>query len=207
MSSRSKSSGRWLKEHFDDAWVKRARQAGYRSRSAWKLAEIDRRDALLRPGMTVVDLGAAPGGWSQLAVEKIGSGGRVIALDILPMEPVAGVTVIQGDFREDGPLEALERALEGRGVDLVLSDMAPNISGQEAIDQPRAMHLAELALDFAREHLPRDGAMLVKLFQGSGFEEYLRALRGEFGRVAMRKPAASRDRSREQYALARGRKA
>lgn len=206
MTPRSKSSGRWLKEHFDDPWVKRARQAGYRSRSAWKLAEIDRRDKLLRAGMTVVDLGAAPGGWSQLAAEKTGPGGRVFALDILPMEPIDGVTVIQGDFREAGPLEALEQALEGGSVDLVLSDMAPNISGQEAIDQPRAMYLAELALEFARERLAPDGAMLVKLFQGRGFQEYLRALREEFGRVAMRKPAASRDRSREQYALARGRK-
>lgn len=205
--SRSKSSGRWLREHFSDRYVQQARRSGYRSRAAWKLAELDRRDALIRPGMTVVDLGAAPGGWSQYAAERLAGRGRVIAVDVLEMDPLPGVTVIKGDFGENECLEALESALEGRRADLVLSDMAPNISGVEAMDQPRAMHLSELALDFAREWLEPDGALVVKLFQGEGFDEFLIELRGQFRRVVMRKPAASRSRSREMYALARGLKA
>jgi len=205
--ARSKSSGRWLKEHFSDPYVQQARKQGYRSRAALKLAALDERDRLLRPGMTVVDLGAAPGGWSQVAAERVGRGGRVIALDILDMERVEGVTFIRADFREDEALEALERALDGRGVDLVLSDMAPNISGQDAVDQPRAMYLAELALDFARRWLNPEGTLVVKLFQGEGFDEFLAEIRAGFRRVVMRKPPASRGRSREMYALASGPKA
>ena len=205
--SRSKSSGRWLKEHHSDPFVKQARREGYRSRAALKLVALDDRDRLFRPGMTVVDLGAAPGGWSQVAADRVGPAGRVIALDILDMNPVDGVAFIKGDFREDEPLAALEEALAGARADLVLSDMAPNISGQDAVDQPRAMHLAELALDFARSWLNPDGALVVKLFQGEGFDEYLGELRATFRRVVVRKPPASRDRSREMYALASGLKA
>lgn len=204
---RSKSSGRWLKEHFGDRFVKQARRSGYRSRAAWKLVALDEREGLLRPGMTVVDLGAAPGGWTQYAAERVAPGGRVIALDLLPMEPVAGATFIQGDFREEDALRALERSLEGGRADLVLSDMAPNISGVNAVDQPRAMHLAELALEFALQWLNEGGALLVKLFQGEGFDAYLARLRREFGRVTLRKPPASRPRSREIYALASNPKA
>lgn len=205
--ARSKSSGRWLKEHFNDPYVKQAQREGYRSRAALKLAALDERDRLFRPGMTVVDLGAAPGGWTQLAVERVGRNGRVIALDILDMDPVAGAAFIRGDFREDGPLKDLEAALAGARADLVMSDMAPNISGMDAVDQPRAMYLAELALDFARQWLNPDGVFVVKLFQGEGFDEYLAELRAGFRRVVVRKPPASRGRSREMYALASGPKA
>lgn len=204
MAARSKSSGRWLREHFSDPYVKEAQRRGYRSRAALKLAALDERDRLLRPAMTVVDLGAAPGGWAQLAAERVGPSGRVIALDILDMDPLERVTFIRGDFREDEPLRELEAALGGTGADLVLSDMAPNISGQDAVDQPRAMYLAELALDFARQWLNPDGVFVVKLFQGEGFDEYLAELRSGFRRVVMRKPPASRDRSREMYAVASG---
>lgn len=204
MGARSKSSGRWLREHFSDPYVKQAQRQGYRSRAALKLAALDERDRLFRPGMTVVDLGAAPGGWSQLAADRVGSGGRVIALDVLDMEPLENVIFIRGDFREDGPLRALEAELAGERVDLVLSDMAPNISGQDAVDQPRAMYLAELALDFARQWLNPEGVFVVKLFQGEGFDEFLAELRSGFRRVVMRKPPASRNRSREMYALATG---
>lgn len=204
---RSKSSGRWLNEHFGDRFVKDARRSGYRSRAAWKLAALDEREQLLRPGMTVVDLGAAPGGWTQYAVERVTPGGRVIALDVLAMEPVPGAAFIQGDFREESALRALEEALAGGRADLVLSDMAPNISGMSAMDQPRAMYLAELALEFALQWLNEGGSLLVKLFQGEGFDEYLARLRGDFGRVVMRKPPASRARSREIYALASNPKA
>lgn len=204
---RSKSSGRWLNEHFGDRFVKDARRSGYRSRAAWKLAALDEREQLLRPGMTVVDLGAAPGGWTQYAVERVTPGGRVIALDLLAMEPVPGAAFIQGDFREESALRALEEALAGGRADLVLSDMAPNISGMSAMDQPRAMYLAELALEFALQWLNEGGSLLVKLFQGEGFDEYLARLRGDFGRVVMRKPPASRARSREIYALASNPKA
>lgn len=204
MAARSKSSGRWLREHFSDPYVKQAQRQGYRSRAALKLAALDERDRLFRPGMTVVDLGAAPGGWSQLAAKRVGSSGRVIALDVLEMEPLENVVFIQGDFREDGPLRALETELAGDRADLVLSDMAPNISGQDAVDQPRAMYLAELALDFARQWLNPEGVFVVKLFQGEGFDEFLAELRSGFRRVVMRKPPASRNRSREMYALATG---
>ena len=199
---RSKSSARWLKEHFDDAYVKRAQAEGMRSRAAFKLEELLERDRLLKPSMIVVDLGAAPGGWSQLVRRKLDEGGRVIALDILPMQGIGGVEFIEGDFREDAALEALQARLNGTKADLVLCDMAPNISGIETADQARAMHLAELALDFARNWLKPGGSFLVKLFQGAGFDDYLRGLRADFARVTLRKPKASRARSREVYALA-----
>ena len=204
--ARSKSSKRWLKEHFDDPYVKQAQQSGLRSRSAFKLIELDDKDGLLRPGLTVVDLGAAPGGWSQVAVERVGEHGRVIALDILPMEPLTGVTVLEGDFTEDAPLQALEAALDGNSVDLVMSDMAPNISGVAVADQARAMYLAELALAFAQEHLAPGGDFVVKVFQGEGFDDYLRELRAAFDTVQVRKPKASRPRSREVYLVGRGRR-
>jgi 23S rRNA (uridine2552-2'-O)-methyltransferase len=202
--ARSKSSSRWLKEHFDDAYVKRAQAEGWRSRAAFKLEELIERDRLLRPGMRVVDLGAAPGGWSQLVQRQLGDTGRVFALDILPMQGIGGVDFIEGDFREAKVLAELEKRLDGHPVDLVLSDMAPNMSGVAVSDQMRAMDLAELALDFCRHWLKPGGAFLIKLFQGAGFDDYLRDLRGSFDRVTMRKPKASRARSREVYALATG---
>jgi 23S rRNA (uridine2552-2'-O)-methyltransferase len=204
--ARSKSSSRWLKEHFDDAWVKRAQAEGWRSRAAFKLEELLDRDRLLKPGMVVVDLGAAPGGWSQLVRARLGETGRVIALDILPMQGIAGIEVIEGDFTGESALKQLEAHLDGAKVDLVLSDMAPNMSGVAVADQIRAMHLAELALAFARDWLKPGGSMLIKLFQGVGFDDYLRDLRADFERVTMRKPKASRARSREVYALAGGRR-
>ncbi|KPK57360.1 MAG: 23S rRNA (uridine(2552)-2'-O)-methyltransferase RlmE [Gammaproteobacteria bacterium] len=203
MARRSKSSRRWVSEHESDEFVRRARQEGWRSRAVFKLEEIQRKDHILRPGMVVVDLGAAPGGWSQYARHVMGDRGEVFAVDILPMDPVAGVTYIQGDFCDEKVLEELKDALEGKNVDLVLSDMAPNISGITAVDQPRAMYLAELALDFARSHLVAGGALVAKVFQGEGFQEFIRELRASFGSVRTRKPAASRARSREVYAVAR----
>lgn len=203
MAKRSKSSSRWLQEHARDPYVKRARKEGLRSRAAFKLEEIQRVEKLLRPGMTVVDLGAAPGGWSQLAARTLQGKGEVFALDVLPMPGITGVTFLQGDFREETVLAALETALAGRKVDLVLSDMAPNMSGIDSVDQPRAMHLAELALDFAVKHLRPGGDLLMKVFQGSGFEELLGAVRRSFATVRMRKPEASRARSAEVYLLAR----
>ncbi len=205
--TRSKSSVRWLKEHFSDPYVKRAQAEGWRSRAVFKLEELLARDALLKPGMVVVDLGAAPGGWSQMVREKLRDSGRVIALDILPMQGIAGVEFIEGDFREDAVLKRLEATVKGQEVDLVLSDMAPNISGVSDADQARAMHLAELAQEFAAVHLKSGGAFLVKLFQGRGFDEYLRGLRTAYSRVSIRKPKASRARSAEVYALATGKKA
>ena len=201
--NRSKSSGRWLREHFTDEYVRRAREAGYRSRAVYKLLEIQEKDRLLRPGMTVVDLGAAPGGWSQLAAGLVGARGAVIALDVLPMEPLPGVTLLQGDFREAAVLDELLKTLLGRPVDLVISDMAPNTSGIKAVDQPRGMYLAELAFDFAQRCLRPGGDFLVKVFQGEGFDPFLKNLRAAFGAVAPRKPKASRARSAEQYVLAR----
>lgn len=206
MPPRSKSSQRWLAEHFSDPFVKRAQAEGMRSRAAYKLEELVARDRLLKPGMTVVDLGAAPGGWSQWVRQALGDEGRVIALDILEMPPLAGVEFLHGDFREDAVLSRLEAALDGRPVDLVLSDMAPNKSGVGAVDQPRAMHLAELAMAFADDHLRPGGAFLIKLFQGVGFDDYVRELRRRYDKVSVRKPAASRQRSPEVYALARGRR-
>ena len=201
--ARSKSSARWLREHFTDEYVKRAQAEGYRSRAVYKLLEIHEKDRLLRPGLTVVDLGAAPGGWSQLAARLVGGQGAVIALDILPMEPLPGVTFIEGDFREAAVLERLLSVLNDRPVDLVISDMAPNTSGIKAVDQPRGMYLAELALDFARRCLRPGGDFLTKAFQGEGFDPFLRDLRAAFATVAIRKPKASRARSAEQYLLAR----
>jgi len=203
-SSRSKSSHRWLREHFADPYVKKAQAEGLRSRAAYKLEELLERDRLLKPGMVVVDLGAAPGGWSQYVRQALGDGGRVLALDILEMPPLAGVEFLHGDFREDAVLSELEARLDGQPVDLVLSDMAPNMSGVDAVDQPRAMHLAELAMEFADTHLRPGGAFLIKLFQGVGFDDYVRGLRRRYQRVAIRKPAASRKRSPEVYALGQG---
>ncbi len=205
--SRSKSSAGWLREHFSDVYVKKAQAEGVRSRAVSKLEELIDRDRLLKPGMTVVDQGAAPGGWSQLVRQRLGEKGKVFALDILPMQGIAGVDFLEGDFREECVLRALEARLEGQKVDLVLSDMAPNMSGVALADQIRAMDLAELALDFSRQWLKPGGAFLIKLFQGAGFDDYIRSLRADFSRVTMRKPKASRARSREVYALAIGRKA
>lgn len=206
MASRSKSSARWLKEHFSDPYVKRAQAEGWRSRAVFKLEELLQRDAILKPGMVVVDLGAAPGGWSQMVREKLGERGRVVALDILPMQGIGGVDFIHGDFREEAVLSELEQRLAGAPVDLVLSDMAPNMSGVAAVDQPRSMHLVELAEEFAARHLRPGGAFLTKVFQGEGFDEFVRRLRGAYARVSIRKPKASRARSPEVYALATGKK-
>ena len=205
--SRSKSSQRWLREHFADPYVKKAQAEGLRSRAAYKLEELIERDRLLRPGMVVVDLGAAPGGWSQYVRQVLGGGGRVVALDILEMPPLAGVEFLHGDFREEAVLSQLETLLDGQRVDLVLSDMAPNMSGVDVVDQARAMHLAELAMEFADGHLRPGGAFLIKLFQGVGFDDYVRELRHRYDKVAIRKPAASRKRSPEVYALAQGKRA
>ncbi len=201
---RTKTSKAWMMEHVTDAYVQRAKQEGYRSRASYKLMEIIERDHLLRPGMRVVDLGAAPGGWSQVVAKQLAGSGRVIALDLLEMTPMAGVTFIQGDFREDAVLAELVKALDGRPVDLVISDMAPNISGIALADQARAMHLAELALEFAVQHLKPGGNFLVKVFQGEGFDEYIRALRRHFRQVVTRKPKASRGRTNETYLLGIG---
>ena len=201
--ARSKSSNQWLREHFDDHYVKKAQQQGYRSRACFKLLDIQQKDRILRPGMTVVDLGAAPGGWSQVAAGLTGPGGRVVASDILPMETLADVEFVQGDFTEDTVFEELLRILGGAPVDLVLSDMAPNMSGMKAVDQPRSILLAELALDMCNKVLTPGGSFLVKVFQGEGFDPFLQALRNHFGTVRSRKPEASRARSREVYLLAR----
>ncbi|HEX6929670.1 MAG TPA: 23S rRNA (uridine(2552)-2'-O)-methyltransferase RlmE [Gammaproteobacteria bacterium] len=205
MAKRSKSSSRWLGEHFADEYVKRAQAEGWRSRAVFKLEEIDAKDRLIRPGMTIVDLGAAPGGWSQYAAKKLGGRGRIIALDILDMEPVEGVEFLKGDFTEDEPLERLLAAAGGDAtIDLVMSDMAPNMSGMDAIDQPKGMYLAELALDLAEKVLKPGGALLVKVFQGEGFDACLGSLKARFSRVTVRKPKASRARSREVYLVATG---
>ncbi|NOZ36562.1 MAG: 23S rRNA (uridine(2552)-2'-O)-methyltransferase RlmE [Gammaproteobacteria bacterium] len=202
--NRSKSSGKWLREHFDDIYVKRAQQEGYRSRAVYKLLEIDEKDKLLRPGITVVDLGAAPGSWSEVAVKKIGHKGRLVALDILPMDSIAGVEFIEGDFREQEIYDQLLEVLGDASVDLVISDMAPNISGLKAVDQPRSMHLAELALEMAEKVLKQGGDLLVKVFTGEGLDEYKKMMRPLFEKIIVRKPGASRPRSREIYLLARG---
>lgn len=192
-----------MHEHVNDPYVQKAKAEGWRSRAVFKLSEIDARDKLLKPGMTVVDLGAAPGSWSQYAARRIAPSGRLIALDLLEMAPLPGVDVIQGDFRDDAVLRELEALLGGRAVDLVLSDMAPNISGIAISDQVRAQHLAELAFDFARQHLRPGGDMLIKVFQGSGFDELRQLAREMFDIVQVRKPAASRDRSPEMFLLGR----
>ena len=198
---RSKTSQQWMKEHVNDVYVKRARSEGYRSRASYKLLEIAQRDKLLRPGMIVVDLGATPGGWSQVARAQVGPRGEVFALDILEMEPLPGVTFMQGDFREAVAEQALSKALAGRPIDLVLSDMSPNISGIAMSDQARAMHLAELALEFAVKHLKPGGTFLVKVFQGTGFQEFFKEMQKRFEKVHTRKPEASRGRSNELYLL------
>lgn len=207
MPKRTKSSRQWLTEHFDDEFVKRAQSEGWRSRAVYKLIEIDERDKVIRPGQVIVDLGAAPGGWAQYAARKLKGRGRVLALDILEMEALDGVEVLLGDFREDSVLAELNDRLGGMPVDLVMSDMAPNISGMAAVDQPKAMYLAELALAFARETLKAGGDLLVKVFQGEGYEEFVREMKREFATVTVRKPKASRPRSREVYLLARNRRA
>jgi 23S rRNA (uridine2552-2'-O)-methyltransferase len=203
MKKKTGSSRRWLQEHFADTYVKQAQLAGYRSRSVYKLLELQERDKLFKPGMTVIDLGAAPGGWSQVITKLLGKKGRLIALDILPMEPLEGVQFILGDFTENAVLDELMQVLANEKVDWVLSDMAPNISGIDSVDQPRSMELAELALDFALQVLSSKGGFLVKVFQGDGFDPFLVLLRKNFKKVTIRKPKASRDRSREVYILAR----
>ena len=202
-SRKNKTSKAWIHEHVNDTFVQRAKAGGLRSRAAFKLAEIDDRDRLLKPGMAVVDLGAAPGSWSQVAVRRIAPGGRLVALDLLPMEPLHGVHFIQGDFRDDAVLQSLVAALDGRQVDLVLSDMAPNMSGVAVVDQARVMVLAELTLEFCADHLKPGGDLLVKVFQGEGFMELRKAMLERFESLQLRKPAASRDRSAEVYLLAR----
>ena len=206
MATRSKSSQLWLKEHFSDPFVKKAQAEGLRSRAAYKLEELLDRDRLIRPGMTIVDLGAAPGSWSQMARKVMGDKGRVLALDILDMPPIAGVDFIHGDFREDAVLSELERLVGDAPVDLVLSDMAPNMSGVDTVDQARAMYLSELARDFADAHLKKGGSFLIKLFHGEGFDEFVKDLRPRYQKLVIRKPAASRRRSNEVYALATGKR-
>ena len=201
---RSKSSHQWLQEHFQDEYVKKAQALGYRSRAIFKLQEIQEKDKFILPGMNVLDLGAAPGGWSEYSRGIVGRKNKVIALDILVMEPIAGVEFIQGDFRDNEVLDKLLKVLEGALVDVLLSDMAPNISGNKEVDQPRAIYLAELALDTARNVLVEGGSFLVKLFQGKGFEAFHQDVRKSFNRVVIRKPKASRTRSNEVYILARG---
>lgn len=202
--NRSKSSRRWLDEHFSDPFVKKAQALGLRSRAAFKLDELLERDITLHPGMVVVDLGAAPGGWSQLIGGKLKGRARVVALDLLPMDPLPGVEFVQGDFTEEAVLHQLESLLGSEPVDLVLSDMAPNMSGVAQVDIPKALHLAELAHEFAKSWLKPGGSFLIKLFQGDGFDAYVKELRTSFTSLKVRKPQASRDRSREVYALATG---
>lgn len=200
----SASSGRWLKEHFDDKYVQEAQKKGFRSRAIFKLEEIQGKDKLLKPGMTVVDLGAAPGGWSQYAAEQVGDSGQVIACDILPMDSLPGVAFLQGDFREEAVLNALLDRIQPDMVDVVMSDMAPNMSGNLVSDQARAMYLVELALDMCREVLAPNGSFIVKVFQGEGFDQYLAEVRKMFKAVKIRKPDSSRARSREVYIVATG---
>lgn len=200
----SKSSKRWLQEHFDDEYVKRAQMEGYRSRAVYKLKEVDEKEHLIKPGMTIVDLGAAPGGWTQYAAEKQKGNGTLVALDLLPMDPIEHVKMIIGDFREDDILEQLMETIQGKGVDLVLSDMAPNMSGTPEVDIPRAMYLAELVFDFANQVLKPGGNLFMKLFHGSGFDDLIKFARTQFEKVVIRKPNASRARSRETYLLAKG---
>ncbi|MGA2024248.1 MAG: 23S rRNA (uridine(2552)-2'-O)-methyltransferase RlmE [Steroidobacteraceae bacterium] len=205
MARRSKSSDRWLREHFSDPYVQRARAEGWRSRAVYKLEEMDRTQRLLRPGMLVLDLGAAPGAWSQYARRQVGRGGRVLASDILPMDELPGVEFVQGDFRESPALERLRAALGAAGVDVVLSDMAPNLSGMDAIDAPQSIYLAELAMEMARQVLKPQGVALIKLLQGAGFQEFVAEARRHFRAVKLLKPKASRSRSPETYLLASGR--
>jgi 23S rRNA (uridine2552-2'-O)-methyltransferase len=202
MTGRTRRGKRWMDEHVEDEFVRRARQEGFRSRAVYKLMEIQQKDRVIKPGMTVVDLGAAPGAWSQYAAQLVGARGRVIALDLLPMDALAGVEFIQGDFREQETLAALEKALGDQAAGVVLCDMAPNISGMASVDQPRAMYLAELALEFARTRLAPGGALVTKVFQGEGSDALIAAARRDFSTVRLRKPKASRARSRECYLVA-----
>jgi 23S rRNA (uridine2552-2'-O)-methyltransferase len=201
---KSSSSKQWLRRHVNDPYVQRSKKEGYRSRSAYKLTEIDERDKLLKPGTVVIDLGSAPGGWSQVLAKRVGPAGTLIAIDLLAMEPVSGVTFLQGDFTRESGLAAIRHALNGRKADVILSDMAANMTGIAVSDQARTLDLAELTRDFALLHLQPDGALLVKIFQGAGYDEYLKSLRMLFTKVVVRKPDASRDESAEQYLLARG---
>ncbi|MFH1045088.1 MAG: RlmE family RNA methyltransferase [Pseudomonadota bacterium] len=205
--SRSKTSKAWMREHINDPYVQRAKAEGYRSRAAYKLLELDQKDRLFVPGQLLVDLGAAPGSWSQVALAKLGSKGRVVAVDLLPMAPLAGVHFVQGDFREQEVLDRLLLALGGRKADLVISDLAPNISGIGVSDQARSMYLCELALEFARQCLKPGGSLLLKVFQGAGFTGFLAGMRKAFVKVGSRKPVASRGRSSEMYLLGKGFKA
>ncbi len=200
--ARSKSSHRWMQRHVNDEYVKRSQKEGYRSRAAYKLLELQEKDRFIKPGQVIVDLGAAPGGWLQVAASLVGRKGLVIGLDLLEIDPLAGVELIQGDFREESTLEQLNRVLDGRPVDLVLSDMAPNISGVAAVDQPRSMYLCELALDFCRQSLREGGGFVTKVFQGEGFDAFYRDVKSSFGRVVTCKPKASRPKSREVYLVA-----
>lgn len=206
MAARSKSSKAWLNEHVNDHYVHQAQKDGYRARAAYKLLEINEKDRLIRPGTVLADLGSAPGSWSQVAAKLAGNTGKVFALDILPMEPIAGVDFIQGDFRESTVLTEFEQLLAGRPLDLVICDMAPNMAGNAVIDQTRSIYLCELALDFAAEHLKPGGTFLVKVFQGSGFQEFQAAMKSVFAAVATRKPEASRNRSNEIYLLGRNKR-
>ena len=201
---RSKSSSRWMQEHFEDEYVKMAQAQGYRSRAVFKLKEIQEKDQLIKPGMNIIDLGAAPGGWTQFARQLMGKKDKLIALDILPMDALDGVDFIQGDFREEAVLDRLHAVLEGEPVNLVMSDMAPNMSGNRGVDQPRAIYLGELALETAKTVLTKDGSFLVKLFHGEGFEAFHDEVRQYFAKVVIRKPKASRPRSNEVYILAKG---
>jgi 23S rRNA (uridine2552-2'-O)-methyltransferase len=202
--TRSKSSARWLHEHFSDPFVRQSQQQGYRSRAVFKLLAIQEKDRIITPGMTVVDLGAAPGGWSQVAAELVGRNGRVFALDILPMEPLEKVEFIQGDFTQPEVFEQLLEKIAGQRVPVVLSDMAPNTTGTKAVDQPRAMYLAELALDICQHILQDNGSVVIKVFQGEGFDQFLASMRRKFSKVTVRKPPASRARSSEVYLVGKG---
>ena len=202
--ARSKSSQQWMQEHFQDEYVKKAQQLGYRSRAVFKLIEIQEKDKLIRPGINIVDLGAAPGGWSEYARKIVGKQDKIVALDLLAIEPIEGVDFIQGDFREDEVLEKLHIVLNNAPVHLILSDMAPNISGNKAVDQPRALYLGELALDAAHAFLTPGGNFLIKIFQGEGFDEYFNQVKSNFNSIVIRKPKASRPRSNEVYILAKG---
>jgi len=204
MAKKGNTSKGWLREHFDDSYVQRAQREGYRSRACYKLLELNEKDKLIKAGMTVIDLGSAPGGWSQVAAELVGDKGRVIASDILKMDNLAGVDFIQGDFTDQPVFDSIMEMLDGKEVDLVISDMAPNMSGMAAIDQPQSMYLVELALDMARQVLRPGGNFVAKVFQGEGFDQLLQDMRISFSSVQSRKPAASRARSREVYQLGRG---
>lgn len=204
--TRSKSSARWLQEHFDDPYVLQAQKDGWRSRAIYKLQELDEKDHLFKPGLVVVDLGAAPGGWSQWAAQQVTESGHVFALDILPVDPYAGVTFIQGDFREEDVYQNLLDSLGDREVDLVMSDMAPNMSGNKVVDIPRAMHLVELTLELASQVLKKNGTVVMKVFQGEGFDQLLQNMKADYMKVVSRKPKASRPRSKEIYVLGMGKK-